>query len=63
MQTEYVYPAVADRLSPKEWAEVGKPDLIARAIARKRAILDASQAPFVDAATDAAIRARFRIYF
>jgi trimethylamine--corrinoid protein Co-methyltransferase len=63
MQTEYVYPAVADRLSPKEWAEVGKPDLIARAIARKRALLDASQAPYVDAATDAAIRARFRIYF
>jgi trimethylamine---corrinoid protein Co-methyltransferase len=63
MQTEYVYPAVADRLSPKEWAEVGKPDLIARAIARKRALLDASQAPFVEPATDAAIRGRFRIYF
>jgi trimethylamine--corrinoid protein Co-methyltransferase len=63
MQTEYIYPAVADRLSPKDWAEVGKPDLLARAIARKNAILAASQAPHIDPATDAAIRAAFRIHF
>lgn len=62
MQTDYVYPAVADRLSPKEWAEVGKPDLIARARARKERIL-ASAEPLVDAATDRAIRAAFRIHF
>ena len=63
MQSEYVYPAVADRLSPKEWAELGKPDLLARAIARKRAILDAARAPLIDPATDAAVRAAFRIHF
>ena len=62
MQTDYVYPAVADRLSPKEWAEVGKPDLIARARARMERILGGA-APLVDPATDAAIRARWDIRF
>lgn len=28
METEYLYPKIANRLSPKEWAEVGKPDII-----------------------------------
>ncbi len=63
MQTEYVYPAVADRMSAKEWAEAGRPDLIARAAARKNRILDQATAPLIDPATDAAIRAAFRIYF
>ena len=31
MQSEYVYPAVGDRMSPKEWLEAGKPDLLGRA--------------------------------
>ncbi|MFM8267441.1 MAG: trimethylamine methyltransferase family protein [Ilumatobacteraceae bacterium] len=31
MQTEYIYPAVGDRLSPKEWAEVGRPKVVDRA--------------------------------
>ena len=31
MQSEYVYPAVGDRTSPKEWLEAGKPDLLGRA--------------------------------
>lgn len=31
MQSEYVYPAVGDRTSPKEWLEAGKPELVARA--------------------------------
>ncbi len=39
MQTEYIYPAVANRMSPKEWVEAGKPELLDRAIARKNAIL------------------------
>lgn len=28
MQTEYVYPVVGNRMSPKEWVEAGKPMLI-----------------------------------
>ncbi len=31
MQSEYVYPSVGDRTSPKEWLETGKPELVARA--------------------------------
>jgi trimethylamine--corrinoid protein Co-methyltransferase len=62
MQTEYVYPRTADRTSPKEWNENGRPDLIQKATARKKAILaEPPRLPW-DAATDAAIRARFRIH-
>jgi trimethylamine--corrinoid protein Co-methyltransferase len=63
MQSEYVYPRLGDRLSPKEWAEVGKPDLLANARKRKREILDAPKKPVIDPAVDAAIRAKFRIHF
>ncbi|QBF31639.1 trimethylamine methyltransferase family protein [Thalassococcus sp. S3] len=62
MQTEYVYPAFADRTSPKEWDEQGKPDLVAKAIARREEILNAPSAALFDPATDAAIRARFPIH-
>ena len=61
MQTEYVYPALADRTSPKEWAEIGRPDLIQRAIERKNAILAASTAPLIDRDIDAAIRGTYNI--
>jgi len=62
MQTEYVYPALADRSSPKEWQELQKPDLIEAASARKADILSRRATARFDAATDAAIRARFRIH-
>jgi trimethylamine---corrinoid protein Co-methyltransferase len=61
MQTEYVYPAIADRTSPKEWAEIGKPDLVAAARAKKEAILATSSRATFDAATDQRIRNRFPI--
>jgi len=63
MQSEYIYPAVADRTSPKGWEEAGKPDLLQQAIARKQRILAESQAPYIDPAIDAAVRAAFKIYF
>jgi len=62
METEYVYPLVADRTSPKEWAEREKPDLIATAIARKDAILAKPSAARFPAEVDAAIRSRFKIH-
>ncbi|MBO3762085.1 trimethylamine methyltransferase family protein [Ciceribacter sp. L1K22] len=62
MQTEYVYPAVADRSSPKEWVENGRPDLIEKAIARKRRILENAPRSTFDPAVDQAIRDKFRIY-
>ena len=61
MQTEYVYPAVADRTSPKEWEENGRPDLLSQARARKDAIL-AAATPQIDAELDARIRERFVIH-
>lgn len=58
MQTEYFYPAVADRFSPKEWNEKGRPDLLGRAIAEKRRILDTHFPRHVSRETDDALRAR-----
>lgn len=39
MQSDYVYPAVGDRMSPKEWEEMGKPAVIDRAKDATRRIL------------------------
>lgn len=62
MQTDYVYPALGDRSSPKEWVEKGCPNLIEGATARKERILaEPSEARF-DPITDVAIRERFNIH-
>ncbi len=62
MQSEYTYPALGNRMSPKEWDEAEKPDLLAAAIARKEAIL--ADAPRqISEALDIEIRAAHRIYF
>jgi len=61
MQTDYIYPVLADRSSPKEWQERGKPDLVEGATARKEAILSERALARFDPVTDAAIRARFNI--
>jgi len=39
MQTEYIYPAIGNRMSPKEWAEAGRPGIIETAVARKNEML------------------------
>jgi len=62
MQTEYVYPQVSDRSSPKEWVEIGRPDLVQTAIRKKRAILDTYHPQHLSAEADKAIRERFRIF-
>ncbi|MDP5334606.1 MAG: trimethylamine methyltransferase family protein [Paracoccaceae bacterium] len=62
MQTEYIYPEIGNRMSPKEWAEAGKPDLLREARGRMDRIL--SQAgSLIDPAVDAEVRARFQIAF
>jgi trimethylamine--corrinoid protein Co-methyltransferase len=62
MQSEYIYPALGDRSSPKEWVENGKPDLLANATQRKEAILsDPSNARF-DPETETALRSAFNIH-
>jgi len=62
MQTEYVYPALGDRTSPKEWEEIGRPDLLKNATARKDEILASRSAARFDPILDARIRARFPIH-
>ena len=62
MQTEFVYPTLADRSSPKEWYELDRPDLLANAVARKQTILAAPDAQHISPATDAQIRQRFNIH-
>jgi trimethylamine--corrinoid protein Co-methyltransferase len=61
MQTEYLYPEVADRSSPKEWAERGGPDVLDRARARMRAILAEHYPVYIQPAAEREIRARFPI--
>ena len=62
MQTEYIYPDIGNRMSPKEWAEAQKPDLLASAIARRDAML-AEAACQVPPEIDCAVRKTFNIYF
>src|SRR6056297_933695 len=62
MQRDYVYPTLADRSSPKEWVEMGQPDLLAKAIARKNAILGERAPARFDPVADAAIRSSFAIH-
>ena len=61
METDFVYPALGDRTSPKEWEENDKPDLIVNATARKDAILSEGSNAALDPLTDRAIRERFPI--
>ena len=62
MQTEYIYPAVGNRMSPKEWIEAGKPLLLDKAIARKNSIL-AKAGSQIEPEIDAAIRRTYNIHF
>lgn len=62
MQRDYFYPVLANRFSPKEWAELGKPDIVAEAIKRKRAVLASVFPDHIDEETDAWIRDTFVIH-
>ncbi|PJI86229.1 trimethylamine--corrinoid protein Co-methyltransferase [Yoonia maricola] len=62
MQTEYIYPTLGNRMSPKEWNEADRPMLLDEAIKRKNEILDKAQIKF-DPEFDAAIRKDYNIYF
>ena len=62
MQTEYVYPNLGDRTSPKEWLEIGKPDLIKNAIKKKNEILSKPSMAEFNPELDASIRKKFKIH-
>ncbi len=61
MQKEYVYPQVANRMSPKEWIEAGKPDIVERAAARKREILSTYYPDYIPRGIDDVLRAKHDI--
>ena len=62
MQSEYIYPDFSDRTSPTVWEEQGKPDLLRRAIERKREILATHVPRHVSDNIDAGLRAGFPIH-
>ncbi|MDA9009408.1 trimethylamine methyltransferase family protein, partial [Alphaproteobacteria bacterium] len=61
METEFFYPKLSDRTSPKEWLEKGKPDLIQNAIKRKHEILASPTKAAFEPDLDDAIRKAFPI--
>ena len=61
MQREYIYPEIGNRLSPKEWAEVGKPDILKLAIAKKQSLLSTHFPRHIPDDVDDAIRAKHPI--
>lgn len=61
MQRDYVYPRLADRLSPKEWQEKEKPDPLAAATEKKLEILSRPSAAEFSNELDSEIRERFPI--
>lgn len=62
MEQDHVYPALGDRSSPKEWDELGKPDLIEKATARKDQILGQRSAASFDPVLEKALREAFPIH-
>lgn len=61
METDYLYPDLADRSAPGLWEEQGSLDIMARAEQSARELLASHYPEYIDARTDAAIRARFPI--
>ncbi len=61
MQRDYVYPSIGNRLSPKEWAEVNRPDIVKVAIKRKQDLLATYFPRHVSDAVDTQIRERHAI--
>jgi len=62
MESDFVYPRLGDRTSPKLWEENAKPDLLTKATMRKEAILSTPSAARFDPLLDQAIRKRFNIH-
>ncbi|MCP4391971.1 MAG: trimethylamine methyltransferase, partial [Gammaproteobacteria bacterium] len=61
METDYLYPDLADRSAPGLWEEEGSLDIMARAQQSVKQTLSSHYPEYIDAPTDAAIRDRFPI--
>jgi trimethylamine--corrinoid protein Co-methyltransferase len=61
MESEYLYPDVADRRAPGDWEESGSQDILERAQTRVREILSSHYPSYIDERLDDEIRRRFPI--
>ena len=61
MQRDYLYPAVGDRTSPKEWVEQGRPTALDKAEAKLKTILTSHHPDHIPPHIDQAIRERFPV--
>lgn len=61
MESEYLYPGIADRTSPDEWFEMGATDMRERAADRVKQVMTSQFPTHLSPDIDAAIRARFPI--
>lgn len=62
MQTEYLYPIVGDRTSPKEWEEKGRPSILDKATRKLETILGSHYPTHVPKHIDEQIRAAFPVH-
>ncbi len=62
METEYLYPKLADRTSQAEWQDAGSADILEAAKTRVHKILSAHYPAYIDPATDAKVREHFKIH-
>ena len=61
METDYLYPDLADRSAPGVWEAEGSPDMLQRAQERVREVLATHYPNHIDPKLDAAIRDKFPI--
>ena len=61
METEFVYPKLADRASPDDWAQAGSNDIWSSARQRARDILDNHVPNYIDQDCDRAVRSCYDI--
>ena len=61
MQRDYVYPELGDRLSPKEWNEKGRPDLLEMARTKVAEILSGARPSHLSLEMDRQIRDHFPV--
>jgi trimethylamine--corrinoid protein Co-methyltransferase len=61
MESDYVYPQIADRQTPESWASDGSQDMLQRARLKAIGILRDHHPNYLDPAIDAQLRERFNI--
>ena len=61
MQSEYFYPTIGNRMSPKEWVEAGQPSIIDSAAKKVEEILTSHYPTHISDEMDKAIRERFNV--